>query len=557
MIHARLAGALLLIVATLHAVAAPASEPIAPLLDGMGAYTRPTGSNTKLAQRYFDQGMVLTWGFNPAEAARSFEAATRADPKCAICWWGLAWSLGPNINSDMIPSDAPRARAALDRALALSPARPQDRALVDALATRHPRSGAPAALDEEGYASAMLALAKRYPKDADIQTLAAEAVLNLHPYDWWEADGNPKPWTMDIERLLASALAANPKHPGANHYLVHVMESSQAPERGAAAAKALENVAPGSGHLVHMPAHIYMRVGRYADASAANERSIKADERYVAQVQAQGAYLVGYAAHNHHFLWASAAMEGRSRAALDAARATYRVACGPNPGDLRIGTMQHYYALPYYALVRFGRWDEILTDTPPPDVTAPYPLAIWHYARGMAFLRTGKLPEAKRELATLERLAADPAMKDVKVKNINFAASLARIAVLTLSGEIALAEGRTDAGLTQLAEAVAIEDTLEYDEPHLWLAPTRHALGAALLAAGRPARAERVYREDLAHYPDNGWSLSGLAEALAQQGRTQEAQQMRQRFEAAWKNADFPLAPGQVSAKPGSSGSIR
>ena len=541
MIRARLAGALLLL-AALSPSAAIAGEPVAPLLDGMGAYSRETGSNAKLAQRYFDQGMVLTWGFNPAEAARSFAAATRADPSCAICWWGLAWSLGPNINSDMLPADAPRVRAALDRALALAPrARAQDRGLVEALAVRHPRSGAPGAIDEEGYAQAMLALAGRHPNDADIETLAAEALLNLHPYDWWDSNGKPQPWTADIDRLLSMALAANPNHPGANHYLVHVMESSRTPGRGATAAKALETVAPGSGHLVHMPAHIYMRVGRYAEASAANQRSIKADERYVAQVQAQGAYLVGYAAHNHHFLWASAAMEGRSRVALDAARVTYRVACGPNPGDLRTGTLQHYYALPYYALVRFGRWDEILKDTPPPDVTAPYPLAIWHFARGMALLRTGKISDAKKELAILERVAADPAIKDVKVKNINFAGSLARIAVLTLAGEIALAEGKSEVGLKRLAEASAIEDTLEYDEPHLWLAPTRHALGAALLAAGRPADAERVYREDLVHYPENGWSLYGLARALAAQGRVDDARKAESAYRAAWKNADFSL----------------
>lgn len=541
MIRTRLAGTLVLL-AALHAPAAIANEPVAPLLDGMGAYSRATGSNARLAQRYFDQGMVLAWGFNPAEAARSFEAATRADPNCALCWWGLAWSLGPTINSDMVPADAPRVRAALDRALAVAPrARAQDRGLVEALAKRHPVDAPPTTLDEEAYAKSMMALAKRFPKDADIQTLAAEAVLNLHPYDWWESDGKPRPWTAEIELTLANALAANPDHPGANHYLVHIMESSRTPQRGVAAAKALEKVAPGSGHLVHMPAHIYMRVGRYADASAANERSIKADERYVTQVQAQGAYLVGYAAHNHHFLWASAAMEGRSQVAIDAARAAYRVACGANPNDLRTGTLQHYYALPYYALVRFGRWDEILKDTPPPDVTAPYPLAVWHFARGMAFLRTGKPAEAKKELATLERLAADPGMKDVKVKNLNLATSLARIAVLSLSGEIALAEGRTDAALRQLAEAVAIEDTLEYDEPHLWLAPTRHALGAALLAAGRPAEAERAYREDLEHYPANGWSLHGLSRALAAQGRSAEARAAQSAYGAAWKRADFAL----------------
>jgi tetratricopeptide (TPR) repeat protein len=518
---------------------AVSGEPAAPLFDGMGSYTQPAGSSSARVQRYFDQGIVLAWGFNPAEAARSFEAALRQDPKCALCFWGLAWSLGPTINADPEKADMPRLEMAVRRAQALSVnAPPRTRGLIAALAKRHPRAGQ---VDDEAYAAAMRALAKQYPRDADVLTLAAEALMNQHPYDWWARDGTPKPWTGEIEALLEAALRAAPDHPGANHYWIHLMESSATPGRALPSAAKLETLVPGSAHLLHMPAHIYMRVGRYAEASAANERSIKADERYIEQVKAQSAYLVGYAAHNGHFLWASAAMEGRSAAAIEAARATYRVACGPSPGSLRNGTLQHFYALNYYALVRFGKWDEILKETLPPDTDAPYPLAVWHFARGMAQLRTGKTREARRSLEALERAAADPALQGVKVKNINEAASLAQIATLTLRAEFALADRRPDAAAKLLAEATAIEDALADDEPHLWLAPTRHALGAALLQAGRAQDAERVHLEDLQRYPENGWSLRGLAQAVAKQGRADEAAQIVERFRIAWRNADLKL----------------
>ena len=510
----------------------------APLLDGMGPYTHATGSPVPLAQRYFDQGMVLAWGFNTAEAARSFDAATRADPKCAICFWGLAWSLGPTINTDMHKTDAARVQTAVRRAEALSVnASPRHRGLIAALVARHQKPGV---ADEERYAAEMRALAKRSPRDADVLTLAAEAQLNLHAYDWWEKNGTAKPWTPETEALLALALKVAPDHPGANHYWIHLMESSATPERALAGASKLETLVPGSGHLTHMPAHIYMRVGRYAEASAVSERSIKADERYLAQVQAQNKYLVGYAAHNHHFLWAATAMEGRSRAAIDAARAAYRVACGPQP-SLREGTLQHYFALEYYALVRFARWNEILKATLPPDTEAPYPLAVWHFARGMAFARTGKLREGRKELDALEKTGADPALKDVKVKNINLASHLIGIATLTLRAELAVADKKPLVAVKLLEEAVAIEDGLAADEPHLWLAPTRHALGAALLRVGRAAEAESVYREDLAHYPENGWSLYGLSQALAKLGRADEARDLDERFRAAWRSADVDL----------------
>lgn len=512
---------------------------LGPLFEGMGRYTLAGASADALAQRYIDQGMVLAFGFHPAEAARSFESASAIDPRSAAAWWGLAWSLGPTINADTPAEQAPRLAQAIGRAVALArTARAPMRDLVAALTARHPR-GRP--LDEHAYATRMQVLAQRWPDDADVQMLAAEALLNLHPYDWWERDGRAKPWTPAIEALLARAIERNPEHPGALHYWVHLHESSPRPDAALAAADRLVALVPGSGHLTHMPAHIYMRVGRYADASAANRRSIEADARYLAQVDAQGAYRVGYVAHNYHFLWASAAMQGRSAEALAAARAAWPAACGSRVGDRSSAILQHYYVLPIFALVRFGRWQEILTETLPPDVAEPYPLAIWHYARGTAHARAAQIKEARDALARIERLATDPTLESVRIKNINAARLVVRIAALTLLADIDLAQRRPLDAVALLRQAVALEDAFAYDEPHVWLAPTRHALGAALLAANQSVEAERVYREDLAHYPENGWSLLGLARSLRAQGRNEAAKDVDRRFRIAWSEADVRI----------------
>ncbi len=510
----------------------------APLFDGLESASLPVASRHALAQRYFAQGVVLVWGFNAAEASRSLQASIDDDPHCALCYWALAWSLGPNVNTDMSADAAPRVRAALRRAKALAGTAPSRvRALIDALSARHPASGNPA-LDEEAYARRMRAIARAYPRDADMQTLAAEALMNLHPYDWWRHDGAAQPWTPEIRALLARALALDPRHPGANHYWIHLLESSDRPADAIASADRLRTLVPGSAHLLHMPAHIDMRVGRYADAVAASRRAIDADERYVAQVDVQRAYRVGYVAHNDHFLWAAAAMEGRSAEALAAARAAFPAACGNGPRDATSGILQHYLVLPYFALVRFGRWREILDDTLPPDVAAPYPLAIWHYARGSALAHTGRIDDARGELDLVERLADDPAVANDRIKNINPARSLAQIARLTLAADIASAEKRRGDAVALLVQATAIEDGLAYDEPHLWLAPTRQALGRALIAAGRYADAERVYREDLAHYPNNGWSLAGLAKAQRLRGDVAAARASERALRDAWRDAD-------------------
>jgi tetratricopeptide (TPR) repeat protein len=530
------------------AAPARASDPTAraPLFEGMGSYRAPEVSASALARRYFEQGMVLVWGFNPAEAARSFAGALAHDPACAAALWGLAWAAGPNINADMAAADAPSVDDALRRARALGTRlAPRWRGLVDALSARHPRPGT-TEVDEAAYERRMHALTQRHPHDADVATLAAEALMNLHPYDWWQPDGSPQPWTSEIERRLRRALALAPDHPGALHDWVHLMERSPAPQRAQAAADRLRTLVPGSAHLLHMPAHIDMRLGGYAAAVRANERAIEADLRYLAQVDAQGAYRVGYVAHNHHFLWAAASMQGASAKAIAAADAAYPAACGPRRperGDRAAGTLQHFQALPLYARVRFGRWQEILTGTLPPDSDDAYPIAIWHYARGTALARTGRLADAGAELARLERVADEPGLATTKVKGVHATAALVQMAQLTLRADLALARGHGAAAVGGLQEAVALEDALEHDEPHLWLAPTRHALGAALLATGRASEAARVFEQDLRHYPGNGWSLAGLTQAQRLQGRADLADATTARARHAWRDADIAL-PG-------------
>jgi tetratricopeptide (TPR) repeat protein len=518
----------------------------APLFDGMGAFEARGVSSSATARRYMAQGLVLGWGFNPAEAARSFAGALQHDPACAAAWWGRAWALGPSINADMAGADVPAVAEALQRARALSAAAPARwRGLIEAMAARHPRPDA-AQVDEAAYERRMKDLFERFPADADVAVFAAEALMNLHPYDWWNADGHAQPWTPAIERRLQRALALAPDHPGANHAWVHLMESSAAPQRARAEADRLRDLVPGSGHLLHMPAHIDMRLGRYAAAVQANERAIAADARYLEQVDAQGAYRVGYVAHNHHFLWAAASMQGASARAIAAADTAYGAACGPRAperGTRAAGTLQHFQVLPLFARLRFGRWHELLSEVRPPDGDGAYALAVWHHARGTALARSGRVAEARQQLERLRAVAQRDDLSSTRIKSVHAASALVEIARLTLQADLALSEGRFAVALSDLRRTVQIEDALEHDEPHLWLAPTRHAYGAALLAAGRTAEAERVFEQDLRHYPDNGWSLAGLRQAQQLQGRVAAARDTDARARAAWREADTPL-PG-------------
>ena len=427
-----------------------------------------------------------------------------------------------------------------EAAARLQQASDKERALVEALQTRYaatPPSDR-SSLDL-AYAEAMRSVARRFPDDLQIQTLFAEAMMDTMPWAYWTEDAQPKPLTQEVFDTLDFVLERDPDHPGANHFYIHAVEQEQ-PERGVKPADNLRRVVPGAGHLVHMPSHIYIRVGRYHDGSLANELAIEADNDYVTQCRAQGIYPVAYVPHNHHFLWATTTMEGRSADALAAARHTAQHVDRSLIREPDMGMLQHFSAIPYYALVRFGKWEEILRE-PAPDADLLYPTAVWHYARGIAYARERKLEEATRELRQVRTIAADSRLKEIRIWGLNPTSSLAKIAAAVLQGEIAAARNNIKTAVAQLRKAIAIEDGLIYGEPPDWFYPVRHNLGAILLEAGRPRAAEKVYRADLARFPDNGWSLFGLAQSLRAQGKTKEADDVQRRFEIAWQYADVEI----------------
>lgn len=514
----------------------------APRVPGTGDYRFPVATRSAEAQRYFDQGLVLAWGFNFPEAVRSFRQAARLDPDCAMCRWGVAYALGPSINHDMTPAEAPAAWEAIVQARVLGRDSPlRERALIEALAARyHPDPIAEREALDAAYASAMEALAARLPDDADVAMLAAEAILTAYPRDYWTVDGTARPWTTRALALLRRALAHAPRHPGAHHYVIHVYEDSPSPERALASAEVLRDLVPGVGHLVHMPAHVYLRLGRYHDAVRANADAVEADRRYLRATLADPGYAAGYILHNYHFLWAAAMLSGEKAVALDTAAMLARLADpkvvpGANPA-----TFQHFRALPLYTLARFGRWDEALAAARPEPFEV-YTDAAWRFARGLAAARTGKVETARRELRALEVLAAEPALVTLELKNMNALASVLVVASQLLRAEVAAAGGDPRAAISHARDAVVAEERLEPDEPPAWQIPSRHTLGALLLEAGEPAEAEKVYRADLRSHPDNGWALSGLVSALALQGRDTEALDARRRLERAWSNADVVL----------------
>lgn len=537
---------LLLLVGQLALLAADDSQRVAPLLEGMGEHHHPITTDNPMVQRFFDQGLVLAYGFNHAEAARSFREAIRLDPDCASCYWGLSYVLGPNINSMMDASDLPEAWNALQKALEHKDrASPKEQAFIEALSKRY-TADAPEDRShlDWAYAEAMGDVARRFPADTDAATLHAEALMDTTPWDYWLENGDPKPETIEILATLDAVLEEVPNHPGANHFLIHAVEVWY-PERGIEAADRLGAVVPGAGHLVHMPSHIYLRVGRYHDASEANLAAIEADDEYVTACRRQGMYPVMYMPHNHHFLWAAASLEGRSQLAIETAR---EMASRQDADKMRqpgYSTVQHYWITPLYAMVRFGRWQEILqVSSPDPDLI--YPIGVWHYARAMALIRTQDLDAAARELASLTKVLADPSLASITVWDLNGAASLLAIAKEVVVGELATARGDLEIGIRHLEAGVELESKLNYDEPPTWHAPVRLNLGAVLLQANRPAEAERVYREDLEIYPDNGWALIGLQQSLEAQGKNLQAREVEQLYAKAWQHADLKLTSSRL-----------
>ncbi len=520
----------------------------APLFDGMGDHHHAITTADPDAQRYFDQGLVIDFAFNHAESARSFRAAQTLDPLCAMCFWGEALALGPNINvtSDgkviMGDEDRKNAFAAIQKAISLKPnATQKEQDFIDALAVRY--NGDPSTDREPldlAYVDAMRELHQKYPADDDAASLFAEALMNTMPWDYWLDPENPKPHTVEVIDALETVLARSPNHPLAIHLYIHAVEASSSPERAEAAADRLANLVPGAGHLVHMPSHIYWRVGRYADASEANVKAASVDEAYIAACNAQGFYPAAYYPHNIHFLWAASSMEGRSEVAIEAAR---KVADNVKLEMIEVfPSVEFFHTIPLLSLTQFARWDEILAEPAPPE-NLEYSTAIWHYARATAYTRTGQLDKARAEQALLKPLlsATDVEFLDTIAYP---ATSLLGIADALVTGEIALAEGRHDAAIDQFEIAVGIQDELPYMEPPFWYYPTRHTLGRALMEAGQPAEAESVYRTDLEKYPRNGWSMFGLIQALEAQGK--DASEVQQRFDQTWSQADVTLVSSQL-----------
>ena len=509
------------------------------MFDDLGNHTHPISTSVALAQRYFDQGLILAYGFNHAEAARAFQESARLDPDCAMCEWGHALVLGPNINKLMEDADVSAAYQASQRALAKAgSANELEQALIEALAKRY----APEPVEDRvpldlAYAEAMAEVAERFPEDLDTQALYAESLMDLMPWDYYEEDGAPKPETRIVIDTLESILARQPDHAGAIHFYIHAVEATDTPERAEPYADTLRDLVPGAGHLVHMPAHIYLRIGRYADASLANVLAAAADESYIAQCKAQGYYPATYYPHNVHFLWYSSAMEGRRETSISAAERLY--ANLPIEEVENFIEVEYFIPIPLFARVRFADWDAVLA-TEPPEEKLPYARAMWHYAQGVALAAKGNPDEAESHLSSLKEIRDGEAIQSREIPFV-MGASLSSLAADDLAGRIAMARGNVEQAVLFLESAIEKEDAVPYVEPPYWYYPVRQQLGALLLEIDRPTDAESVYRRDLELHPHNGWSLFGLSEALKAQGRDQEAAEAADRFQSVWQAADVEL----------------
>jgi tetratricopeptide (TPR) repeat protein len=515
----------------------------AQLFEGLGSAHRTVATSSAEAQKYFDQGLRLLWAFNHDESTRSFAKAAELDPDCALCYWGVAFTVGPNYNMPMMaPERAKVAWNALADAQRHSvSASPVEKGLIAALGKRfagdQPLDASNVTPLLVAYADAMQALAQQYPDDADVQTLYAESLMSIRAWKLWSADGKPAEGTESAVAALERALASDPEHPGANHYYVHALEASPHPAQALIAAERLREMMPAAGHLVHMPAHIMQRVGRYADASEANRKAAAADETYYAKTRAPDYYPM-YTGHNYQFLAASAAMEGRREETLQAVAAMRRAITD----EMLLtwpGYDWMYMSLDYTTCLRFGRWDEMLAK-PAPNPKLPVLQGAYLFGRTVSFAAKGSVDEAKATLAKLERLNATvpPDMP----AGFSTAKDVFGIAIAVAKARIANAENRPADAIALLEDAVAREDTLPYNEPPDWFVPARHDLGAVLLATGEAIKAESVYRKDLEVHPENGWALFGLAAALRQQGKTAEADAVQRRFDSAWSKADVSIA---------------
>jgi tetratricopeptide (TPR) repeat protein len=526
------------------AEAAPADQTDAPtLFDNLGSLHHPITTTSEQAQRFFDQGLRLVYAFNHEEAIRSFEAAADLDSQAAMPYWGIALALGPNINSEMEKKDERRAIEMVQKARRLAGhITSVEQAYIEALVTRYVgRKGVKRKGLDEAYAKAMRSVAQRFPEDGDAATLFAEALMDLRPWDFWKPDGRPQPGTEEIVTTLEAVLVKNPDHPGACHYYLHAVEASLQPERALPCADRLPGLMPGAGHLVHMPAHIYMRVGKYHEAVEGNQQAAHVDEQYFASQHPTGEYADGYYRHNLHFLWASLAMEGRNVEAMKAARDVAATITVEEASKDR--SKEFYLPTPIFSMIRFGRWEELLKEPVPPKGLRLMD-GMWRLGRGLALVATGRLPGAEGEHVVLAGLTKQ--IRRDRTTEEKTQRALLKIAERILSGEIAARRQRYDDAIRLLEEAIKMEEALPYSEPPLWPLSVRHHLGAVLLLADRPSEAEAVYHADLLRHPDNGWALTGLIQSLQAQQKDDQAAVAEDRFKKAWAHADFIPADSRM-----------
>ena len=504
-----------------------------PLYDNLGNLTYPISTANEVTQRYFNQGLRLTYAFNHAEAQRSFRAAQRHDPACAMCFWGEAFVLGPNINAAMDTTATHPAVAAMRRAKELAPrASEREQALIEALSARY--TDDPAADRQtlnQAYAEAMAKAATRFPDDDEIAILYVDALMNLAPWDYWEADGTtPKGKIAEAIQTAEKVLVRNPDHPGAIHLYIHLTEASATPERAEGYAERLAALMPGAGHIVHMPSHTFFRVGRYHDSAETNKAAVQADEAYLARVNHRGMYAYGYYPHNIHFVLISAQMAGDAKTALDYARRLE----GKIPTEVaaQSGWIQAIVPAPYFAHVQFSPPDTILA-LPDPGDAFPFVKAMWHYARGEAFAMQGEVEKASKEAAQIAEITQQTGSQ-YPPDLAQVAPDVLRIARHVVEGRIAQAQNDLTRAIKEFRIAVAIQDALPYLEPPFWYYPVRQSLGAALLAAGKPQEAEQAFEASLRQFPKNGWALYGLMTAQQALGKERAAQETALRFKQAW-----------------------
>jgi tetratricopeptide (TPR) repeat protein len=520
-----------------HAGMRAAATEDVPIFRGVSVH-RAIATRSARAQQFFDQGLGLCFAFNHDEAIRSFEAAARADSASPMPWWGIALALGPNINYPMSPEAEERALGALAKAQArLAHATRAERELVATLSKRYasPAGGARAERDS-AYADAMRAFVARHPTDVDVAVLCAEALMDLRPWDLWTTGGEPKPGATEIVSRLEAALKRAPNHIGALHLYIHAVEASSHPEKAEPAADRLRKLSPEAGHLVHMPTHIYLRVGRYEEGVKENQRAMDIDRGYIERWKVEGIYPMMYANHNIHMRWSALCSTGRAGEAVAMGKLLRERATADMVRQMQ--PMEFFLGATYLTLPRFGRWDEILAEpAPPADLRLTN--GAWRYARALAYAATGHASEAAVERDSLASIASASAGT---YWGLAPGPVVMGFALTLLDGELAARSGRTDEAVALLTHAAAMQDSIPYDEPPQWNMTARQSLGAVLLSAGKAAMAETVYREDLERYAENGWSLRGLADALRAEGKAPEADAVEARFKKTWADSDVTLS---------------